>query len=188
MTGILISVILGLLVNECCDISPWCARKLVEWSAYRRYADPDRAAVRAEEWAALIDARPGKLLKLLSALGFAGSAILVVCRRTLARPMSLRRERKLLLEQNRQLVLQQNILSLDAEITTRLMENIQPVIQALQPTKEAMIRIGAMLIIKENWSVCVYQLTASQQAMLDHRPSLLKSPHDIEALLDPPIE
>jgi hypothetical protein len=85
MTAIVISIILGLIVNECSDVCPWCARKLVRWSAYRRYTDPARAAARAEELSALIDDRPGKLLKLFSAFGFAGSAFLVVCRRGLAR-------------------------------------------------------------------------------------------------------
>lgn len=84
MSAIVISIVIGLIVNECCDVSPWCARRLVRWSAARRYADPDRAAARAEELAALVDARPGKLLKLFTALGFAGSAILVACRRSLA--------------------------------------------------------------------------------------------------------
>jgi len=85
VTGILISVILGLIVNECSEVSPWCARKLVRWSAYLRYRDPHRARDRAEELAALIDARPGKLLKLLTAVGFAGNAVLVSWKRALAR-------------------------------------------------------------------------------------------------------
>jgi hypothetical protein len=45
----------------------------------------DRAGERAEELTALIDARPGKLLKLCTALGFAGSAVFVSFRRTLDR-------------------------------------------------------------------------------------------------------
>jgi hypothetical protein len=65
-----LGVLLALAVNELCDLSPWLARKLVCWSAYRRYTDRDRAATRAEELAAFIDDRPGKLFKLLSALGF----------------------------------------------------------------------------------------------------------------------
>jgi len=93
MTAIVISVILGLIVNECSEISPWCARRLVKWSALRRYTDPRRAAERAEELSALIDARPGKLLKLFSALGFAGSAVLVVFRRELARRLDTMREK-----------------------------------------------------------------------------------------------
>lgn len=89
MSTILISVIIGLIVNEGCDVSPWCARRLVRWSAHRRYAEPGRAAGRAEELEALIDARPGQLLKLFTAVGFAGSALLVACRRTLARSQQL---------------------------------------------------------------------------------------------------
>jgi hypothetical protein len=85
MTAILISVIIGLIVNECSDVSPWCARKLVRWSAYRCYADAGLAAAKAEELAALVDDRPGKLLKLFTALGFASSAVLAACQRTLTR-------------------------------------------------------------------------------------------------------
>jgi hypothetical protein len=65
----------SLAVNECCDVSPWIARKLVRWSAHRRYAPSSRAEVRAEECAAYIDDRPGKLFKLLTALIFATKAV-----------------------------------------------------------------------------------------------------------------
>lgn len=99
MITTLISVVLGLLINECCDVSPWCADKLVRWSAHRRYMDPVRAAERAEELAALIRARPGKLLKLFSAVGFASSAILAMCRRELDRHRTPR-ERQLSAEDN----------------------------------------------------------------------------------------
>ncbi|MGH3811327.1 MAG: hypothetical protein ACRDUV_02575 [Pseudonocardiaceae bacterium] len=72
---ILLAIITGLAVNECCDVSPWAARKLVRWSARRRYAPPARAELRAEELAAYIDARPGRLFKLITALGFAVAAV-----------------------------------------------------------------------------------------------------------------
>lgn len=72
---ILLAIITGLAVNECCDVSPWAARKLVRWSARRRYAPPSRAELRAEELAAYIDVRPGRLFKLITALGFAVAAI-----------------------------------------------------------------------------------------------------------------
>jgi DNA-directed RNA polymerase specialized sigma24 family protein len=77
----------GLAVNECCEISPWAGRKLVRWSARRRYAaNPERAEIRATELAALIDARPGKLFKLLTACGFTaaalGSQVIALLRRT----------------------------------------------------------------------------------------------------------
>ena len=50
----------ALAVNECCDLSPWAARKIARWSAYLRYADSDRAETRADELADVIDDRPGK--------------------------------------------------------------------------------------------------------------------------------
>jgi hypothetical protein len=58
---VLLAIITGLAVNECCDVSPWIARKLVRWSARRRYAPPFQAKLRAEELAAYIDDRPGKV-------------------------------------------------------------------------------------------------------------------------------
>jgi hypothetical protein len=37
--------------------------------------------------------------------------------------------------------------------------------------------------VKVDWTVQVYQLTAAQQAMLDHRLTLASSPHEIVAAL-----
>lgn len=74
IAAILVSIATGLLVNELCDLSPWCARKLVHWSAFRRYPNLDRAEARAEELTALINDRPGKLFKLITALCFAARA------------------------------------------------------------------------------------------------------------------
>ncbi|MCK9898620.1 hypothetical protein CC117_14450 [Parafrankia colletiae] len=76
---VMLAVLLGLAVNECCDMSPWIGRIFARWAARLRYADPLRAHVRAEELAAHIDARPGKLLKLVTAcwlLTAAGGAAL----------------------------------------------------------------------------------------------------------------
>lgn len=81
MAAIVLSIVVGLIVNEFCEISPWCARKLVRWAAFQRYADPDRAEIRAEEWTALINDRPGKLFKLISAACFTLSAVIVSARR-----------------------------------------------------------------------------------------------------------
>ncbi|MFI7033598.1 hypothetical protein ACIBK1_33190 [Microbispora rosea] len=64
------AVVSGLLINECSDVAPWIARALAVWSARLRYADKARAQIRAEELAALINDRPGKLFKLLTALAF----------------------------------------------------------------------------------------------------------------------
>ncbi len=82
---ILIGIGCAYLGNELCDFSPWCARKLVRWSAFRRYANPGRAEMRAEELAAVIDARPGNLLKLITAAGFAAAAVVLSALRTVAR-------------------------------------------------------------------------------------------------------
>jgi hypothetical protein len=82
---VLLAVITGLVANECCALAPWCARKLVRWSARRQYTDPARAEARAEEWAALIDSRPGNLFKLITALAFTCSVALGAVRRHLAR-------------------------------------------------------------------------------------------------------
>jgi hypothetical protein len=70
----IISVIMGLAVNECSELSPALARRLVRWSARHRYHDAARADERAEELAAYINDRPGKLFKLIVALGFAARA------------------------------------------------------------------------------------------------------------------
>ncbi len=41
------------------------------------------------------------------------------------------------------------------------------------------MRAGALLIVKVDWEVQVHQLTAAQQARLDHRPQLAASPREI---------
>jgi hypothetical protein len=70
------AVILGLLVNEATDLCPWVAARLVRWAARLRYLDaPERAAIRSEELARLVHDRPGKLIKLFTALGFALHAL-----------------------------------------------------------------------------------------------------------------
>lgn len=83
--SVVVSIVTGLLVNEFCEISPWCAHRLVRWAAFRRYADRGRAEMRAEEWLALINDRPGKLFKLITALSFAGAAAVDSGRRVIAR-------------------------------------------------------------------------------------------------------
>jgi hypothetical protein len=60
-----------------------------------------------------------------------------------------------------------------------MMQNVGPVLASLQPTKDAVVRIGAVLIVKVDWEVRVVQLTAAQQAVLDHKPQLATSPRDV---------
>jgi mycothiol system anti-sigma-R factor len=82
---IVVSIICGVVANEVCEFSPWCARKIVHWSAFVRYADQGRAEMRAEELTALINDRPGNLFKLGTAACFAVSAVIVSTRRAVAR-------------------------------------------------------------------------------------------------------
>lgn len=65
----LAAVVLGLVINECGELSPWLARKLIRWAARVRYP------TREEELTALIAERPGKLFKLVTASGFACAAL-----------------------------------------------------------------------------------------------------------------
>jgi hypothetical protein len=67
----------------------------------------------------------------------------------------------------------------DAEVTAMLLQNLGPVITALQPTKDAAVRVGALLIVKVDWTVVVHQLTPRQQLVLDHSPGLETAPHRI---------
>jgi predicted regulator of Ras-like GTPase activity (Roadblock/LC7/MglB family) len=71
------------------------------------------------------------------------------------------------------------VLAQDAAVTATMLQNVGPVITALQPTKDAVVRIGAVLIVKVDWEVRVLQLTAPQQAILDHQPQLVTSPRDV---------
>ncbi|MEU4825076.1 hypothetical protein AB0H37_24660 [Actinomadura sp. NPDC023710] len=73
--AIVFTFFFSLLINECSELSPWLAHKLVRWSARLRCDEPVEAEALAEELAAYIDDRPGKLFKLLTSLGFAGSSL-----------------------------------------------------------------------------------------------------------------
>jgi hypothetical protein len=74
----------------------------------------------------------------------------------------------------------------DAYVTATLLQNAAPALQALQPTRDAVIRAGALLIIKADWAVYVHQLTAAQQAVLDHQPHLTATPSEIITALTSP--
>ncbi len=87
IAGILLGIVAGLLANELCEFSPWCARKLVRWSAFRQYTDRNRAEMRAQEWTAVINDRPGNLFKLITALNFTAAAVIVSGRRAVGRKL-----------------------------------------------------------------------------------------------------
>jgi transcriptional regulator with XRE-family HTH domain len=71
------------------------------------------------------------------------------------------------------------VLAQDAAVTADLLSHLGPVIAALESTKEAVIRTGALLIVKIDDKVAVHQLTASQQLQLDHQPALATSAREI---------
>jgi hypothetical protein len=71
------------------------------------------------------------------------------------------------------------VLAQDAAITATLLQNLGPVLASLESTKDAVLRIGALLIVKVDWTVNVFQLTAAQQTRLDHRPQLATSPQEV---------
>jgi hypothetical protein len=75
MTGWLWGLLGGLLVNELFQLCGWAAQKLVRWSAQIRYDDPERAEIRAEELARVIEDRPAELLKLFTAVCFVFVAV-----------------------------------------------------------------------------------------------------------------
>lgn len=76
----------------------------------------------------------------------------------------------------------------DAIITATMLQNLGPVLTSLQPTPNAVIRTGALLIVKVDGNVVVHQLTPVQQLKLDHEPHLAQSPHNILFALElPPV-
>lgn len=67
----------------------------------------------------------------------------------------------------------------DAEVTAIFLQNLGPVIAALQPTRDAVIRAGALLVVKVDWTVTAHQLTPRQQLVLDEAPDLEMAPRKI---------
>lgn len=76
-TELVTAAVLGLVINEFCDISPWIARKVIRLAA-RSVPDPEVRERLEEEWAAGLQDRPGKILKLISALTILASALTTV--------------------------------------------------------------------------------------------------------------
>jgi dihydroxyacetone kinase DhaKLM complex PTS-EIIA-like component DhaM len=71
----------------------------------------------------------------------------------------------------------------DAENTALLMQNLGPLIASLTSTKDAVVRVGAFLVVKVDWVLVVTQLTAQQQLTLDHSPQLAAAPQKILHIL-----
>ncbi|MFB8402195.1 hypothetical protein [Streptomyces sp. NPDC055912] len=62
-----ISLLVGLFLAEGTEIAPWMARRILRVAAHR-IGSPEATSRYEEEWLALLDERPGKLLKLLLAV------------------------------------------------------------------------------------------------------------------------
>lgn len=76
-TELVTAVVLGLVVNEFCDISPWLARQVIRFAA-RCVPNLEARERLEEEWTAGLQDRPGKILKLISALTVLASAMTTV--------------------------------------------------------------------------------------------------------------
>ncbi|MFI6547173.1 hypothetical protein ACIBO9_28385 [Streptomyces prunicolor] len=66
LTNLIIPTALGIVIGECTEISPWLARRILRFGA-RLLGTPEAAERYEAEWVALLDERPGKLLKLFFA-------------------------------------------------------------------------------------------------------------------------
>lgn len=91
--AILCGVVAGLIVAEYTALAPLVAKSIMRRSAWIYYAhDEAVAAERADEWQALIEARPGNLLKLGTAFFFGTGALGLLAgragQRALRRPLS----------------------------------------------------------------------------------------------------
>lgn len=75
------------------------------------------------------------------------------------------------------------VLGQDADTTSKLMQNVGSVVSSLHDYENAMVRAGALLIVKADSAVSVFQLTAAQQARMDHYPQLASSPYEVMAAL-----
>jgi hypothetical protein len=84
--GVSCGVVAGLMVAELTAFTPLLAKRIVRRAAMIFYSHDQRAAAeRAEEWEAVIDARPGNVLKLGTALVWGGGAAKLIALRTVQR-------------------------------------------------------------------------------------------------------
>lgn len=69
------TVLLGIITNEFCDLAPWLAKRLLRPAA-RLWTGKDLSLGLdlEEEWAAVIEECPGKLIKLVQAINFLAAA------------------------------------------------------------------------------------------------------------------
>ncbi|MEU3269940.1 hypothetical protein ABZ639_03785 [Saccharomonospora sp. NPDC006951] len=67
----------------------------------------------------------------------------------------------------------------DAVVTAALMRHLGPLLESLQGTENAAVRLGALVVVKAGEAMAVHQLTDDQQRVLDSRPALLATPDEV---------
>jgi hypothetical protein len=72
----------------------------------------------------------------------------------------------------------------EATMTATCLRNLGPVLAALHAHAEAILRAGALLMVKQGPRLTVQELTTAQQFRLDHEPELAAAPHHILAALE----
>ena len=73
----------------------------------------------------------------------------------------------------------------EATLTATCLRNLGPVLAALHGHAEAVLRAGALLMVKQGPRLTVQELTSAQQLRLAHEPDLAAAPHHILAALEP---
>lgn len=72
----------------------------------------------------------------------------------------------------------------EATLTATCLRNLGPVIAVLQTHEEAVVRAGAVLLVKLGPRLTVQELTEAQQLRLDHEPDLASAPGLILSTLE----
>jgi hypothetical protein len=72
----------------------------------------------------------------------------------------------------------EDVMSVDLEITSTMLNAVGKIVPALESTPEAVIVLGNMLIVKAGGVVTIYMLTAPQLELIVQQPNLLRSPDE----------
>ena len=81
-----------------------------------------------------------------------------------------------------------NRLAVQSMMTPDIQRSLDVIVASLRSSEEAVVRVGALLMIKTEDSIAVHQLTADQQLMLDHKPELLRSLDELRRRLSLPVK
>ncbi|HET8684026.1 MAG TPA: hypothetical protein VFM54_19470 [Micromonosporaceae bacterium] len=75
ITVLVLGVVGGVLANDVGDWSSWLARRMMRRAAHLWTSDATITEVYAEEWQAVVNERPGNMLKLLTGLGYLSASL-----------------------------------------------------------------------------------------------------------------